>query len=319
MNDEKQLLPMVDAHGPDDPDGPGPVSPRRSRTSLRLGPRSAVVLVLASAVGLMMFLWPLIVSPPLEASHTTDAPYVFVAILPIVLAVVLAELHSGGIDTKALAMLGVLSAIGAALRPVGAGVAGIETVFFMLVLAGRVYGPGFGFVLGNTTMFASALLTAGVGPWLPFQMLAAGWIGMGAGLLPPVRSKRLELVMLAGYGALSAFVFGFLINIWFWPYSVGTDTQLSFIAGDAVLANLHRFVLFTFATSTIGWDTGRAITNVVAIVVLGPTVLFTLRRAVRRAAFDAPVVFERSDAQPDDALQCDTEPFAHPMEDHRPK
>lgn len=263
-----------------------------SRPALQLGLRPTVVLVIASIAGLAMFLWPLIISPPVEASHTTDAPYVFVAILPLVLAVVIAELHSGGIDTKALAMLGVLSAIGAALRPMGAGVAGIETVFFLLVLAGRVYGPGFGFVLGNTTMFASALLTAGVGPWLPFQMLAAGWIGMGAGLLPPIRSKRIELGVLAVYGALSAFVFGFLINIWFWPYSVGQDTQLSFVAGDAVLANLHRFVLFTFATSTIGWDTGRAITNVVAIVVLGPSVLFTLRRAVRRAAFDVPVVFE---------------------------
>lgn len=265
-------------------------TPRRS--ALRLGPRSAVVLIVASVAGIAMFLWPLIISPPLESSHNTDAPYLFVAILPVVLAVVMAELHSGGIDTKALAMLGVLSAIGAALRPMGAGVAGIETVFFLLVLAGRVYGPGFGFVLGNTTLFASALLTAGVGPWLPFQMLASGWIGMGAGLLPPVRSRRLEVGMLAAYGAFAAFFFGFLINIWFWPYSVGTDTQVSFVAGDAVLSNLHRFVMFTVATSTIGWDTGRAITNVVAIVILGPAVLSTLRRAVRRAAFDAPVSFE---------------------------
>ena len=81
-------------------------------------------------------------------------------------------------------MLGVLSAINAALRPLGAGIAGIETVFFLLVLAGRVFGPGFGFVLGCTSLFASALLTAGVGPWLPFQMVASAWIGMFAGLLP---------------------------------------------------------------------------------------------------------------------------------------
>ena len=87
-------------------------------------------------------------------------------------------------DSKALAMLGVLSAINAALRPLGAGTAGIETVFFLLVLAGRVYGAGFGFVLGCTSLFASALLTAGVGPWLPFQMLCSAWIGLGAGLLP---------------------------------------------------------------------------------------------------------------------------------------
>ena len=53
-----------------------------------------------------------------------------------------------------------------------------------MVLSGRVLGPGFGFVLGSVTMFASALLTGGVGPWMPFQMLAMGWFAMGAGLLP---------------------------------------------------------------------------------------------------------------------------------------
>jgi energy-coupling factor transport system substrate-specific component len=81
------------------------------------------------------------------------------------------------------------------------------------------------------------------------------------------------------------------MNMWFWPYSIGVGTELSFVAGDAVVSNLHRFFLFTLATSTFGWDTGRAITNVVAIVVLGPAVLLTLHRAARRAAFDAPVDF----------------------------
>ncbi|MEZ5270029.1 MAG: ECF transporter S component [Microthrixaceae bacterium] len=157
---------------------------RRRRSSvLDPGPVGAVALVLAGVLGLTMFLWPLVLSPD-EGGARSDSPLLFVAILPVVIAVVLAEMARGGIDTKAMAMLGVLTAVGAALRPVGAGIAGIETVFFILVLAGRVYGAGFGFVLGVTTMFASGLLTGGVGPWLPFQMLAAGWAGLGAGLLP---------------------------------------------------------------------------------------------------------------------------------------
>ena len=126
--------------------------------------------------------------------HETDAPLIFLILLPILVVVVLAEIAGGGIDSKALAMLGVLSAIGAALRPLGAGTAGIETSFFLLIVAGRVFGPGFGFVLGSTTLFASALLTGGVGPWLPFQMLAASWVGPGrrpaaAGAGPRARSS----------------------------------------------------------------------------------------------------------------------------------
>src|SRR5690606_33912598 len=102
----------------------------------------------------------------------------------------------------ALAMLGVLAALGAGLRPLGGGAGGLETVFFLLVLAGRVYGPGFGFVLGATTLFASALITGGIGPWLPFQMLASSWIGMGAGLLPKRVRGRSEIAMLVVYGVL---------------------------------------------------------------------------------------------------------------------
>lgn len=249
-----------------------------------------------------MFLWPLLLSPPTEAGHVSDAPFLFALILPIVIGVVLAELRSGGFDTKALAMLGVLTAIGAVIRPMGAGVAGIETVFFLLVLAGRVYGPGFGFVLGTTTMFTSAILTAGIGPWLPFQMLAAGWVGLGAGLLPDrigtrtIRGRS-ELVLLSAYGAVAAFVYGFLMNMWFWPYAIGDGTDLSFVAGDAVWSNLRRFFMFTVATSTLGWDMGRAITTVVAVCLIGPVALPTLRRAVRRAAFDAPVAFEPGPVQ----------------------
>ncbi|HEX8869306.1 MAG TPA: ECF transporter S component, partial [Lentzea sp.] len=201
--------------------------------------------------------------------------------------------------SKALAMLGVLSAVNAALRPLGAGTAGIETVFFMLVLAGRVFGPGFGYVLGCTSLFASALLTAGVGPWLPFQMMCSAWIGMGAGLLPRRVTGKAEIAMLVAYGIVAAYVFGFLMNLWFWPFITDVEVpyhsgHISYVPGDSVLGNLHRFAIFTLLTSTAGWDTGRAITNTIAILVLGPAVLATLRRASRKASYGAiPTFAER--------------------------
>jgi energy-coupling factor transport system substrate-specific component len=258
--------------------------------ALALRVRTWIVLGLVSAAGLAMFAWPLVAHRPRGIAHGHDAPLVFIVLLPCLIAVVLAEMTSGRIDTKALAMLGVLSAFGAVLRPIGAGTAGIETMLFLLILAGRVYGPGFGFALGSTAMFASALLTAGVGPWLPFQMLAASWVGLGAGLLPRAEGRP-EIALLSLYGVVSAYAFGFLLNLWFWPFTAGTSTRLSFVAGASVVSNLHRFVLFSFATSAIGWDTGRAVTNVIAIVVLGPTVLVTLRRAARRANFGAVATF----------------------------
>ncbi len=265
----------------------------RRPSALRLSFRSSAALVVVSLTGLAMFAWPLFGHAEGSGpAHSGDAPMIFAALLPCLIGVVLSEMTAGRIDTKALAMLGVLSALGAVLRPIGAGTAGIETMLFLLIVSGRVYGPGFGFVLGSTAMFTSALLTAGVGPWLPFQMLAASWVGLGAGLLPPARGK-VEIALLSAYGVVSAYLFGLLLNLWFWPFAAA-QTRLGFVAGDAVVSNLHRFVLFSFATSSIGWDTGRAVTNVVALVVLGPTLLVTLRRSARRAAFGQVAVFAAS-------------------------
>jgi energy-coupling factor transport system substrate-specific component len=241
-----------------------------------------------------MFLWPLLISSPTHGeAHASEAALMFVVIMPLLVAVLVAELTSGGMDSKALAILAVLTAINAALRPLSAGTAGIELVFFLLVLGGRVYGPGFGFLLGALTLFVSALLTGGVGPWLPFQMMAAAWVGLGAGLLPRRPSGRAEIVLLAAYGAVSAYAYGTIMNLWFWPFTTGLGTSVSYVAGAPVLENLHRFLVYDAITS-LGWDTGRAVTNVVMITVLGTAVLATLRRASRKAAFDAPVSFEHA-------------------------
>lgn len=254
---------------------------------LRIGPRSALVLVLVSVVGLMMLGWPLLLE--VEGGTRVDPPFLFIALMPLLLVMVLAEMTEGGMDARMLAILGLLSAINGVLRGLGAGVAGIELIFFLMVLAGRVFGPAFGFVLGCTSLFVSALFTAGVGPWLPFQMLVAGWVGMGAGLLPARLRGRREIVALVAYGVLAAYAYGILMNLWGWPLALGIEvpgreaTELSYVAGAPLGENLHRFAMYTLVTSTGGWDTGRAVTNGVAIAVVGPAVLSTLRRAARRA------------------------------------
>lgn len=267
------------------PDRPPSTTPRPPRTRLvHLHGSAWLSIALVSLVGLASFLWPLLVTPGSGLDDAATAPLILAALLPLFVVVVLAEIARGGFDVKAIAMLGVLSAVGAVLRPLGAGTAGLETVFFLLILAGRVYGPGFGFVLGSTTLLGSALLTGGVGPWLPFQMMAAAWVGLGAGLLPRVRG-RAEIGMLVAYGVVAALAYGLLMNFSFWPFAVGLETQLSYEAGAPVVENLQRFFVFTLVTS-LGWDIGRAVTNSLAILLVGPAVLSALRRIARRAAFD---------------------------------
>ncbi len=252
--------------------------------AIPLRPRSMAAIGAVSLVGVVGFLWPFFVTPDSAlAGHRTDAPILFGLLLPLLLAVVLSEVSEGGIDSKAVAMLGVLSAVDAVLRPLSAGTAGIELMFFLLILAGRVFGAGFGFVLGSTSMFASAVLTAGVGPWLPFQMLGAGWVALFAGLLPPLRG-RVEVLTLAAYGAVAGLLYGWILNLWFWPLGTSGEPALSVVPGGGVTVNLQHFLAFNLATS-LGWDLGRAITTAVLILVVGHPLLLTLRRAARKAAF----------------------------------
>lgn len=261
---------------------------RRAVLPVRLGP--ALSLVAATAVGVVAFGWPFLADPGSDLAHSGDAPWLFVLLMGLVGLVVTAELAAGGLDAKTVAVLGVLAACGGALRVLGAGTAGLEPLFFLLVLAGRVLGPGLGFVLGALSVLVGAFLTGGVGPWAPFQMLAAGWVGLGAGLLPRASGRR-ELWLLAAYGLVVGLAYGAVMNLWFWPFSVGSTSGAGFVAGDPVADNLARYAVFYVATS-LAWDLPRGVLTAVLALVAGRPVLATLRRAVRRAAFEAPVRFD---------------------------
>lgn len=252
----------------------------RTGSGRTLTARSATMLSLAAALGLFAFCWPLLLKPDsLLSGAIPYTPLVFALVLPLVLAVVVADLSGNAFDVKALAMLGVLTAVAAVLRPISAGTAGIELMFAVLILGGRVFGAGFGFVLGAAAMFTSALLTGGVGPWLPYQMLVAGWVGMSAGalrLLPWGTVRRGEagtaaLLLLAGCGFVWGLLYGALTNLYFWPYAVGPESQ-SFVAGLGLRSALTRFGAFYVATS-LAWDLARAVGNAVLILAIGrPTV-----------------------------------------------
>jgi energy-coupling factor transport system substrate-specific component len=227
-------------------------------------------------------------------SHSEDAPWLFVIVLPMLAAVVLSQLAEGAMDAKVVALLGMLTAVGAGLRAISPGAAGIEPGFFLLVLAGYAFGPGFGFVLGALSLVAGALLTAAVGPWLPFQMFAAAWVGCCAGLLPGAgrpyaRPPWWRIGLLAGYGLVAGLAYGIVMNLWFWPFTT-SGTGLSYVAGDPLGANIARYAAFWVATS-LGWDAPRGVVTALLVVAFGRGMLGAFARVARRAAFGAPVAF----------------------------
>jgi hypothetical protein len=235
-------------------------------------------LVIASVLGLAGFAWPL-VAAALPTDAQAAVPVVALAVVPAVVIALALGLDRQMHSATTVALLGVLAAVGAAVRIAGTGVGGVEAVFVVLILAGRAYGARFGFLLGMLTIALSSVLWGGIGPWTPFQVFACGWVAAGAGLLPRIRSRRWELVMLAGYGIVASYAFGLLMNFWFWPFAVGAGTGISYLPGGPLGENLASFGLYSLVTSTLTWDTVRAITTTIGILLVGPAALAALRRA----------------------------------------
>ncbi|MDR1440901.1 MAG: ECF transporter S component [Bifidobacteriaceae bacterium] len=254
-----------------------------------------MAIIACSLAALALSLWPFLGA---GRSSTFASSALLMVLLPAMMMLILAQVLEGGLDAKTLALLGVLSAAIAAVRPLGAGVGGVETVFFLLILGGRAFGAGFGFALGGVSLLASALLTGGVGPWLGMQMVCSSWIAAGAGRLPGKVRGRAEIAMLVVYGIAASYLFGALMNLWFWPALAGTGQAASGIGFDPGApsgTNWQHFLVFTLITSTTTWDTVRAVTCAAALVVLGHPILGLLRRAGARAAFE-PAISVASDS-----------------------
>jgi len=255
-------------------DVPGSRKPHRLRM-----PRGAelAVLALANLAALAAFCWPLLAAAlPQDAAAAT--PYIALAIAPVAAVAVVLSLDGSVRSAHTVALLGVLAAVGSAVRVASTGVGGVEAVFILLILAGRAFGARFGLLLGAATIAVSSALWGGIGPWTPFQIFACAWVGAGAGLLPRRVRGRAELWMLAGYGVAASYVFGLLLNLWFWPFAVGAGTGISYVPGAPLGTNLSSFLLYSLLTSTAGWDTLRAVTTVIGIAVVGRAVLASLRR-----------------------------------------
>ncbi len=254
----------------------------------RLSSQSRIVLAFTSLIALAGFIWPFF--------YVGNLHWIFVIAIAASAFLLISEVGIGSIDAKSIALLGVMSAFISLLRPLGAGAAGLEPIWFALIIAARVFGPSWGFLLGITSMTTSALLTGGVGPWLSYQVFAAGWIGLLAGSLPQKFAGKLirgatEKFLLIIVGIFAAFAFGILMDLQFWPWVLGSNTQLSYIPGGAISENISRFITFHFASS-MAWDIPRAILTSTLIAVTATPFLSALRRTYFKAAFLTPIEFK---------------------------
>jgi energy-coupling factor transport system substrate-specific component len=253
-----------------------------------------VVVAVASLIGLVGFGYPFLL-PAIDrdgsSAHGADAPLVFALVTALCLLAIVVELGEHGnarrAPAKTVALLGVLVALDASLR-LAPSFLGASPIFPLIILVGAVFGPSFGFQMGALTLLVSALITGGIGPWLPYEMLGAGWVGLTAGWLPRPGSMRQRLLVIALFGMAWGFLYGALLNLYFWPYAApglnvsGAIYCTPNLSASETIAHYARFYL----TTSLAFDIFRAAANGVLLLALGGPVLRVLDRFHRRFAWE---------------------------------
>lgn len=253
--------------------------------------RSGTILIgVASLLGVASFLYPFFLpllseagAQPARTGIETPLLFTTLGLLCLLLILVVVQDNPGGEHgaSKMVALLGMLVAVDATLRLVPT-LLGASPIFFLIILTGYTFGARFGFLMGALTLFVSALITGGVGPWLPYQMLGAGWIGMTAGWLPRGTNPgdRRELVMLAGFGIFWGFLYGAILNLMEWPFAapgLQTEAGLYWTPGMGLLETLATYGRYYLTTSLV-YDAFRAGANLILIAALAGPVLRLLAR-----------------------------------------
>ncbi|MCS7061491.1 MAG: ECF transporter S component [Anaerolineae bacterium] len=253
---------------------------------------SAGIYLVTTLIGVLIFLYPFLTGATPQTSQLVSSPIVLGIAISLCLAALAVESQGQALSAKIVALLGVLIALNSVLRMAETALptpGGFTPVFLLIILSGYVFGARFGFLMGALSLLVSALFTAGVGPWLPHQMFTAGWMGMSAGWLNRLWSqlsptRRGELAALIAFGVVWGFLYGAIMNLWFWPFQAGSPDQ-SYQAGLSAGDTLQRYAVFYVATS-LAWDVFAAAGNAVLLGVFGAATLKALRRFRNRFLFE---------------------------------
>lgn len=249
----------------------------------RRDPAGTILTVAVHALGVAAFVYPFFLgtlpASPETGSHAGDAPVFFAVLSALLVAMAVSDVRAGRSDARRIALLGTLAGVNAVLRLPG-GFGGASLMFFLPIVCGYAFGARFGFLLGASSMAASGVITGGVGPWLPFQMWALGWVGAGAAVLrrPFARAPHAwpAVAALAAYGWVVGLGFGALTNLWFWPFFGGTS-DLSWSPGLGAADAAARYWRFYLVTS-LAWDSARALGNAALVAALAGPVIRLLGR-----------------------------------------
>jgi len=244
-----------------------------------------MILLLISLLGMGLFLWPF-----WGLGLPASTPALAIG-LGAALALLVFEVGTRRLDSRSFSLLAALSAADAALRAaLVTGIGGFSPIFLLVLCAGYALGPSFGFLVGAGSLLTSALATGGLGPWVPYQLFALGWVGLVAGWAGRMRvgrrPTRADVLSLTAVGVVTGFGFGAVMDVWNWTFFAGSP-GLGWTPGLAPLTAVARFARYYLVTS-LGYDAFRAVGNALMVLLLGLPILAGLHRIGRRFQLQWP-------------------------------
>lgn len=169
------------------------------------------------------------------------------------------EFERRAAGSKEIALVAIMGAVSAVVRIPFAAVPSVQPSTYLIICTGYVFGAVPGFMVGALTALVSNLFL-GQGPWTVYQMFAWGLVGVAASYLGRFHPGRRGLII---FGIVSGYVFGAIMNLWFWASLVYPLTPRTFLVAWL---------------SSIWFDTAHAIGNAVFLGLFGTKTITILER-----------------------------------------
>ena len=219
--------------------------------------KSHICLVLIFTIGVVAFIAPMFSSSPLN----TFLNWGLVSVVLVVLVIVafFFEFERAAVSSKEIALVAMLGTIAAVLRIPFAAIPSVQPSTYLIICSGYVFGPVAGFMVGAITALVSNFFL-GQGPWTLYQIFAWGLAGVTAAYL---RRLTISTKWLIVFGILWGYVFGVIMNIWFWASFVYPLTPRTFVVAQL---------------SSIWFDTFHAVGNAIFLGLFGKKTIIILER-----------------------------------------
>lgn len=219
--------------------------------------RSYLFLALILVTGVAAFVAPLFPRTPMEFLLNWGVTATIVVILAIL--AFFFEFEAIALSSKEISLIAMLGTLSAVSRVPFAVIPNVQPCTYIIICSGYVFGPVAGFMVGAITALVSNFFL-GQGPWTLYQMFAWGLAGVSAAYLRRFDLGKIPLII---FGAIWGYLYGWIMNTWFWASFIYPLTLKTFL---------------TYQLTSIWFDTFHALGNAIFLGFFGAKTIAILQR-----------------------------------------